>query len=274
MGARRLLRYVLRQTHPERSRPGWWDLSELALVAVGFLAYFLVRGAVVDRAPDALANARAVIALQSAVGVWVEPQLQAMALQAQPLVRAMNFVYFWLDFPLIIGLGLFLFWKERQSYTVLRDALLLSGGMALACYYTFPVAPPRYLIEFGFVDTLAKYDHLSYQAQSMRPFVNPYAAVPSLHVGWSALVGATAFRVSRRLVIRGAGVLLVALQAVAVVVTGNHFLFDGLVGLLVCGAAWFGAVWLQASGYPRLRAWLERHQHGRPNTRAAAESPS
>ncbi len=274
MGARRLLQYVLRQTHPERTRPGWWDLSELALVAFGFLAYFLVRGAVVDRAPDAFANARAVIALQSALGVWVEPQLQALAMEVQPLVRAMNFVYFWLDFPLIVGIGLLLFWKERHSYTVLRDALLISGGIALACYYTFPVAPPRYLIEFGFVDTLARYDHLSYQAQSMRPFVNPYAAVPSLHVGWSALVGATAFRVSRNLLIRCAGVLLVVLQAAAVVVTGNHFLFDGLVGLLVCAAAWRGATWLQASGYSRLRTRLERYQHAQPNARSAAESPS
>ncbi|MCC6236302.1 MAG: phosphatase PAP2 family protein [Dehalococcoidia bacterium] len=263
MRVQRALQYVLRQTHPERRHPSWWDLSELALVAVGFLAYFLVRGAVVDRAHDAIANSREIVALQMALGLWVEPRIQELALQMHLLVRAMNFVYFWLDFPLIVGVGLLLFWKERPHYTLLRDALLVSGGMALVCYYSYPVAPPRYLVDMGFVDTLAKYDNLSYQAQSMRPFVNPYAAVPSLHVGWAALVGATAFRVSRQWLIRGAGVLLVVLQAVAVVVTGNHFLFDGIVGLIVCTASWYVAVGLQARGYPWLRGWLQRQERAR-----------
>ena len=271
MSARSVLRYVLRQTHPERRRPGWWDLSELALVALGFLAYFLVRGAVVDRAPDALANSRAIVALQASLGVWVEPRIQALAMTMQPLVRGMNFVYFWLDFPLIVALGLLLFWKGREHYTLLRDALLISGGMALACYYTFPVAPPRYLLEYGFVDTLARYDNLSYQAQSMKPFVNPYAAVPSLHVGWAALVGATAFHASRQWWLRGAGVALVALQAAAVVVTGNHFLFDSVVGLMVCAPAWWLALRLQTNGYPRLRGWLLRFEHPPRGRRAAPE---
>lgn len=269
MSARSVLRYVLRQTHPERRRPGWWDLTELALVAVGFLAYFLVRGAVVDREPDAMANARAIVALQRSLGIWIEPQVQALAMDIQPFIRSMNFVYFWLDFPLIVGLGIVLFWNQRQHYTLLRDGLLISGGLALAFYYAFPVAPPRYLLEYGFIDTLARYDQLSYQAQSMKPFVNPYAAVPSLHVGWSALVGATAFRVSRQWWVRGAGVTLVALQAVAVVVTANHFLLDGVVGLGVCAVAWWLAVRLQTSGYPRLHGWLTRLD--RPRQRSAPE---
>lgn len=263
MRVQRALQYVLRQTHPERQHPSWWDLTELGLVALGFLAYFLVRGAVVDRAPDAMANARAIIALQASLGLWVEPRIQELALAVHPVIRAMNFVYFWLDFPLIVGIGLLLFWKERRHYTLLRDALLVSGAMALLCYYSYPVAPPRYLVDLGFVDTLAKYDHLSYQAQSMQPFVNPYAAVPSLHVGWAALLGATAFRISRSLLIRGAGILLVVLQAAAVVVTANHFLFDGVVGLIVCAAAWYVAVGLQTHGYPRARNWLVRQEQAR-----------
>ncbi|MSP22573.1 MAG: inositol phosphorylceramide synthase [Dehalococcoidia bacterium] len=260
MGARRVLRYVLRETGPLRRGLSWWNLTEIAIVAAGFLAYFLVRGSVVDRAADALANARAIVEFQAALGLWFEPRIQAASLQAHAFVRAMNFVYFWLDFPLIVGLGLVLFWWRRAHYTVLRDALLISGVIALVFYYSYPVAPPRYLVEWGFIDTLAHFDNLSYQAQSMRSFVNPYAAVPSLHVGWAALVAATLFRATRQVLVRLAGVALVVVQAMAVVVTGNHFFFDAFIGFGVCAAAWVMAVRLQESGYRSIRVWLVKRE--------------
>jgi hypothetical protein len=55
-------------------------------------------------------------------------------------------------------------------------------------------------------------------------------------------------------------VALLALQGVAVIVTGNHFFFDALLGLGVCAAAWLLAVWLQQSGYPLIRGWLAKRE--------------
>jgi len=259
---RALLQFVIRETRPSRTRASWWDLSEIALVAFGFLLYFLVRGAVVDRTSEALRNARMVIDLQSSLGVWIEPGVQSLMLEAQPLMRVMNFVYFWFDFPLIIVVGLILFWRSRQHYTLLRDSLLISGGIALVVYWTFPVAPPRYMTEWGFIDTLEHFDNLSYQAQSMRPFVNPFAAVPSLHVGWAILLALALFQASERWIVRIGGISVLVLQTVAVVATGNHYLTDAFVGVVVCAVAWAAARWLQSEGYPRLRASLmgaERH---------------
>jgi len=259
---RAFLQFVIRETRPSRTRASWWDLSEIGLVAFGFLLYFLVRGAVVDRTSEALRNARMIIDLQSSLGVWIEPSVQSLMLDAQPLMRAMNFVYFWFDFPLIIVVGLILFFRSRRHYTLLRDSLLISGGIALVVYWSFPVAPPRYLTEWGFIDTLEHFDNLSYQAQSMKPFVNPFAAVPSLHVGWAMLLALTLFQATRRWWIRVAGASVLVLQAVAVVATGNHYLTDAAMGLLVCAVAWGAAKWLQADGYPRLRESLmgaERH---------------
>lgn len=238
----------------------WWDVGEIALVALGFLLYFLVRGAVIDRTGDALYHARRVIEFQSQLGLWIEPAFQAWVVETRLVTRTMNFVYFWFDFPLIIGVGLLLFWRSRANYTLLRDALLISGAFALILYWTFPVAPPRYLTEWGFVDTLEQHANLSYQAQSMRPFVNPFAAVPSLHVGWSALLAVVTFRATRRLVYRVAVVVLFVLQALAVVATANHFLFDGVAGLLVCAPAFGIALWLQRTGYPRLHRWIAEQE--------------
>lgn len=258
----RVLRYLLHATHPRRSGIAWFDLVEIALVALGFLFYFLVRGAVADRTADALSNARWIVDLQASLGVWVEPRLQTWVLERELLVRAMNFVYFWLDFPLIVGVGLLLFWKRRNCYTLLRDSLLISGGIALIVYWAYPVAPPRFLTEWGFVDTLEQFSNLSYQAQSLQPFVNPFAAVPSLHVGWAALLAVAVFGATKNLMARLASITTFVLQSVAVVATANHYLFDGVVGLIVCGVAFALALGMQRHGYPAIRngiALLERN---------------
>ena len=249
----KLLRYVYGATAPDRTRIAWFDLVELALVALGFLLYFLVRGGVVDRAGEALDRARWIITGQQELGIFIEPLVNEWTLAAAWRVHLFNFAYFWLDFPLIVGVGLYLFWRSRRHYTLLRDSLLISGAFALVIYGAFPVAPPRYLPELGFVDTMQRYANLSYQAQSLRPFVNPFAAVPSLHVGWTLLVAIVLFKVYRAWPVRLAAVALVGLQSVAVLGTANHFLFDGLAGIAVSLPAMAVAYWLDRTGYPRLR---------------------
>ncbi|MDA0270790.1 MAG: phosphatase PAP2 family protein [Chloroflexi bacterium] len=252
----RLYRYLHSATAPTRSKLTWLDTIEVALVVVGFLAYFLVRGCVVDRTGEALENARWIINLQKSMGIFVEPAINEWALASDLRVQFFNFVYFWLDFPLIVAVGLFFFWKSRFHYTLLRDSLLISGAIALVSYLVFPVAPPRYLPEWGFVDTLEAFSNLSYQAQSMQPFVNPFAAVPSLHVGWALLLAIVVFMATQNWIARVLVVAVLAVQTVAVMATANHYLFDALVGLMVSLGALMAALWLQSAGYPAFRAWV------------------
>lgn len=253
----RFYRYLHRVTAPERTDLAWFDLIEFGIAALGFLCYFIVRGSVVDDAGAALDHARWVIEAQQTFGLFVEPAVNQWVLESAWRVRSVNFVYFWLDFPLIVGIAVVMFVRTRRHYTVLRDALLASGAIALAMYWTFPVAPPRYLPEWGFVDTLAEFDNLSYQAQSMRPFVNPFAAVPSLHVGWSLILSVVVFDATRAAWARIAVISVLGVQTVAVVGTANHFMFDAVIGALVSLAGIAFALWLQRGGYPRLRDWFQ-----------------
>lgn len=252
----RAIRYLHSVTAPGRDGLALWDLVEIALVVLGFLLYFLVRGAVVDRAPEALANARWIVDLQSSIGLWVEPDVNRWAVGSIWLVRLFNFAYFWLDFPLIVAFGLLLFWRSRDVYTLLRDALLSSGGIALILYWSYPVAPPRLLPEWDFVDTLERFSNLAYQTQSTAPFVNPYAAVPSLHVGWALLVVVAVFMATPSRLWRIAAITVLVLQSVAVVATANHYIFDGVAGVAVALPGLAVALWLQRTGYPRVHAWL------------------
>jgi hypothetical protein len=248
---------ALRLIPTEHRSAAWSKAGELGLAVLGFLSYFLVRGAVVDRAGDALRHARDIIELESALHVFVEPSIQHWVLSYELIRQVCDFVYFWCDFPLIVAVGLVLFWRSRMGYLLLRDTLLTSGAAALLVYVLFPVAPPRFLTEWGFVDTLAIYSNLSYQAQSLRPFVNPFAAVPSLHVGWSLLMVVAVYRATPSRWWRGGVSAVFALQLLAVVGTGNHLFFDAVAGLAICLLALRVTERMQRSGYPTLRRRLD-----------------
>jgi hypothetical protein len=232
------------------------DIFELSLVAIAFLFYFLVRGSAVDRTGQAVNRAVRIIDLEQTWGFFWELHLQALIMGSRALVQLFNAIYFWLDFPLIVVVGLWLYFWRRRQYTLTRDAMLTSGAIALVIYHFFPVAPPRLLSGFGFVDTLAVFSNLSYQAQSTQPFVNPYAAVPSLHVGWAFLLTLGIISATRSKPIWLLAALLPVAQFVAIVVTGNHFIFDALIGLVVCSIGLVIAIMLQRYGYAYLRHWL------------------
>jgi hypothetical protein len=233
------------------------DALELVLVAIAFLLYFVVRANVIDRPDLAIENALHVVDAEKALGIYSERTWQDAILDERAIVRFFNFVYFWLDFPLIAALGLLLYFRRRPHYTFTRDAILASGALALVSYGLFPVAPPRLLPDSGIVDTLQALDNLSYQAQSTEFFVNPYAALPSLHVGWAFLLAIGAIRAfpANRLV------LLLALlhpgaQWSSTVFTGNHYFLDGVGGIVVALFGLGAAVFMQRRGYAFLRRWL------------------
>jgi hypothetical protein len=195
--------------------------------------------------------------VEQSLGIFVEPDWQASILDSRLLVRFFNFVYFWLDFPLIAALGLFMYARHRRQYTFARDAILCSGAIALVFYALFPVAPPRLLPEIGVIDTLQSFNNLSYQAQSTAFFVNPYAALPSLHVGWSVLLAISVAWAWRR----HPAVWLLALahpltQSASTVFTGNHYFLDGVGGLCVALAGLIFALAMQRWGYAALHRRL------------------
>ena len=81
---------------------------------------------------------------------------------------------------------------------------------------------------------MAVLDRVGYQAQEAQAFVNPYAAVPSLHFGWSMLLGGAFAWVGRHhaWIVFG-GVMWPVLMFFSIVVTANHFIIDAVYGAIV-----------------------------------------
>jgi hypothetical protein len=230
------------------------DVLEVAIVAIAFLLYFIVRGSVVDDEASAIRNAVHIVDLERDLGFFWEPDLNSAVLRYGALIQFFNAVYFWLDFPFIVAIGVWMYlFGHRHEYTVARDSLLASGAIALIVYNFFPVAPPRLVpasYGFGFVDTLDKFTHISYQADSAKPFVNPYAAMPSLHYGWAVLVGGVLFWTTRNWWLRGVGLMMPVLQFTAILFTANHYVLDAMAGLVVALLGLVIAIGLQRWAYP------------------------
>lgn len=209
-------------------------IQEAVVVVIAFLVYFFIRGAVVDRAGEALSNGLDLIALERAMGIYWEIQWQSWIIDEYWAVRFMNWVYFWGHMPLVIVLAVFLWVWHRSTYGLVRTAFLASGAIGVIIYALYPVAPPRLVPFAGYIDTMAVLDRVGYQAQEAQAFVNPYAAVPSLHFGWSMLLGgAIAWVGRRRLWVVALGVLWPVLMLFSIVMTANHFIIDAAFGAIV-----------------------------------------
>ncbi len=251
------------------------DILEAAIIACAFLLYFWVRGAVVDKPEAAYWHARDVIDIQRSLGIFWEGEMNAWIVDYRWLAQLMNYTYFYLHFPLIIAFGMWLYYYRRNNYTFVRDSFLASGAIALLIYWLYPVAPPRELDELaaqydpnapiyvtGFFDTMKEYLGYAYDSQSTRAFVNPYAAMPSLHFGWDFLLGIAvvmAFRekpwVWPALAI---GIFLPVSQLFAITLTGNHFFLDAVAGGIVALAGLGIARILQVHLYPALDRGVRR----------------
>jgi len=251
------------------------DLLEGALVGLAFLLYFGVRGAVVDRPEEAYWHARDVIDAQRWLGIFWEDSMNDWAAGHRLVAQLMNLVYFYLHFPLIIAFGIWLYFFRRHRYTLTRDAFLASGAIALVIYWLYPVAPPRELPELaarfdpnappyigGFLDTMQEYLGYAYDTQSTRAFVNPYAAMPSLHFGWDLLLGLAMIRAfwgERWLwVMAPIGVAMPVLQIFSITLTANHFFLDALAGGLVAIAGIGLALAVERWVYPWIGVQLRR----------------
>jgi len=202
---------------------------ETAFVFGIMIVYFLIRGGLPVRAADAFERANQVIQLEQRLGFFVELQWQEKITDSETMMKLANWVYVWGHLPVLIFAAVWMYVRNRPRYRVYRNALILSGFVGLIGYALFPMAPPRLLPEWGFVDTVAAFTKENYEMQP-EFFINHYAAVPSLHFGWALLIGIGLIDADKSLFIRAFAVVSTVAMFFGIVLTANHFLFDMIVG--------------------------------------------
>ena len=165
--------------------------------------------------PDhAFNNAMRVIGWERAIGTYHEESIQDWFLPHRTFLQFWNTYYGVAHFVVTLGVFIVLFVRRPQVFPQHRNALAVTTAVAIVGFAFFPLMPPRLLDEpcpvqapsgevafggacipsdlrgedgFGFVDTLAEYGGpWSFDSEAMASISNQYAAMPSLHIGWSA----------------------------------------------------------------------------------------
>jgi hypothetical protein len=204
-------------------------LGQAVIVCAGVFVYFGVRGLTEGGVAAADRNAARLIQLEAAIGLAWERPLQELATPFHVIVTLANWVYVWGHWPLIAATLCWLAMGHPGSYRRTRNAMLLSGAVGLVIFAVFPVTPPR-LFDPELVDTVTNFSR-AYRVLQPPAFVNQYAAMPSLHVGWDALIGIAIAAQARRSWVRALGALLPMTMIAAVILTANHYVLDVVAGL-------------------------------------------
>ncbi|HTA37372.1 MAG TPA: phosphatase PAP2 family protein [Solirubrobacteraceae bacterium] len=232
----------------ERVLPhGWLDaLRQISLFAAVWFAYKLVRGLVEGDANAAFAHARDVITLETKLHLFVEPSVQAWASGSHLLMVLASWLYVNAQTTITLTALLYLYLRRNSSFYFVRNMFMIAMAIALVGYIVFPTAPPRFMPEYGFIDTVSDLTgvHVSHTSGLMTTLINPYAAVPSVHVAFALMVGWPLAKLSKHSVVRIVWAVYPFLIAFVIIVTANHFIFDALLGALTAGASAYGARWL------------------------------
>lgn len=207
-------------------------VREIVTIGLFIFFYFFVRGLMDSKAATAIANARDLISFERSLGIFHEVQIQEWALDRPWLVDAVNAIYIYGHWPVLISTLVWLLWRHREMFPVYRTALLTSGAIGVVCFALFPMAPPRFLMDLGFVDTVTLQTE-SYRVLQPPAFTNQYAAMPSLHVGWNLLMGVAIFTLTTNRFWKVFAVVMPLVMYAATILTANHYILDGIVGSLV-----------------------------------------
>lgn len=219
-------------------------LYEVTLIVILFSAYFATRGIVSGRAADAFYNAYQLMELQNWLGISWELSVQAWIMQYDWLIWFVNAIYVYTHMPALILFATWVFIWHHDSYREVRNVFLGMLAVGLLVYSLIPLAPPRFFTASGFVDTLATHGSVDYAQSGIEMLYNPYAAMPSLHVGFAVFVGIGIITVGGQFRHWIIGVTFPLLMSLAVVATGNHFVLDVVAGALLAFGAWYLVPWL------------------------------
>jgi len=80
--------------------------------------------------------------------------------------------------------------RRRKEYVQFRGRFIIMNIIAACSFMAYPCAPPRLFPELGYGDTLKDLGKTDVYTGTRR-WVNPYAAMPSMHQGYSLLFATT-----------------------------------------------------------------------------------
>jgi hypothetical protein len=235
------------------------DLARQILLFCGaYWLYRLVRGLVDTRAGEAFDNARAIIDLERALGLFIEPSVHAWASGQELVIDAASWMYLNSHFAVTTVTLAWIYLRRNERFYFVRNMFMVAMGFALVGYALMPTAPPRFMPEWGFSDSVAAFTGVDAESGSADVLFNPFAAVPSMHVAFALMLGLAMSRIVRRHWARMLWWGYAPVVTFVVIATANHWWFDAFLGALVAAVSAVAAHGFFARVRPEVWAWNAR----------------
>jgi len=233
-------RYWLGPILPERMRrqvrPKLWQ--EIAFIAISYWIYSLIRDAVPTHEKPALRRGREILDAEHAIRIDFEHSLNRFFDAAHIggwhyLANISDYYYAVMHFVVVIGVLVWVYVRRPMHYRSARTVLYATNAIAALGFWFFPLAPPRLLPGRGYIDTVVKYHTWgSWGSGGISKVSNQFAAMPSLHIGWSLWAGITLFMLSRRWWVRTLALVYPVVTFLVIIGTANHYVLDAAGGVV------------------------------------------
>ncbi|HEY7266747.1 MAG TPA: phosphatase PAP2 family protein [Solirubrobacterales bacterium] len=209
------------------------DLAiQLAVLAAAYWAWRHGRGAVDGSMGLSFSHARDLVSAESSLGLLFEPHVQHWAVGAGWPAEVARWGYANLHFKGSCLMLAILYFGYRGTFGFVRNAVIAAMAISLIGYALFPTAPPRFLPELGLDPSSSVTGNNPLLSNPGDPLFNPFAAVPSMHVGMSVILAWSLALLVRPRPLKALLFAYPLLMTYVVIASGNHFWLDAVLGLL------------------------------------------
>lgn len=222
------------------SRPNL--LLELLLIRVGYSAYQQVRleahgGSNEAARATAEQHGEQILAIEKFLLMDIEHWVNRAVVNVDWLRAFFDFYYTSFHFVVPLSVLGVLYVRRPAEYRWARSALGFATILALFGFWLYPLAPPRLMPGLGYIDTVHGVQDFSQPDYgTLTALTNQYAAMPSLHFGWSLWCGLVIAILAPKWWMKGLGLLHPLFTVLAIVATANHWVLDAAGGAAVVGA--------------------------------------
>jgi hypothetical protein len=214
--------------------PRWWQ--EIAFIFIVYQLYSFVRNAVPSKENGAYARSRTVLSIERSLHLDIEHSVNHFVASQHWLAYTCDYYYATLHFVVTIAVLVWLYVKHPLRYRAIRSVLIVTNLVALVGFWFIAVAPPRLLP--GYVDTVIRFRTWgSLASPGVAKASNQFAAMPSLHIGWSLWCAAAIVTLASRTWVKVLGALYPVATFFVIIGTANHFVLDAIGGVVTVSIA-------------------------------------
>src|SRR5215213_7482156 len=168
---------------------------ELGAMTVLAVIYNTVRAGGGTNEAVAMAHARDIARIEGAIFRGIELNLDHWIVTVP--VLAVGACYFYALMHYVMTPTILVMSRRRRGWQYWRGywALVVGSAIALVIYANWPLAPPRLMPELGTIDVMQHFASAGWWGgaasapRGLGDATNQFAAMPSLHFGWSLWCG-------------------------------------------------------------------------------------